>query len=215
MKRKTYEIVYISSANIKIDGRADEPDWDKAEVLRDFSFPWTDAAAPATEFRAIADDENLYFSYKVTDPEVVLVEPFEKKTDAMGEDRIELVISQDPELKQYYSAEIDPLGRVFDFQASFYRQNNFVWQWPGLETLGRLTDYGYEIEGLAPLAMLDSLGIPSLLNGEEIVLGLFRAEFSRNPDGKTVEDWISWLDPQTPQPDFHVPAAFGRARIKR
>ena len=215
MKNKIYEIVYLPEANIQIDGRSDELDWRNATVLRDFTFPWKDATPPPTEFRAIVDDDSLYFSYRVHDDDIVLAEPFEKKTDAIGEDRIEIVISRDRELSHYFSAEIDPLGRAFDFQASHHRQFDFSWQWPGLKTAGRLTDGGYEVEGSIPLATLESLGIPSLLSGREIVIGLFRAEFSHAADGQIIEDWISWVDPDIPDPDFHVPAAFGTAKIKR
>ena len=225
MKNKVYEITYLPEAKIQIDGRGDEPDWQKATVLRDFTFPWKDATPPPTEFRAIVDDESLYFSYRVRDDDIVLVEPFEKKTDAIGEDRIEIVIACDRELKRYYSAEIDPLGRVLDFQASYHREFDFSWQWPGLKTAGRLTDDGYVVEGSIALAALESLGIPSLLSDREIGIGLFRAEFSHAADGQmadgqiadgqTIEDWISWVDPHIPEPDFHVPAAFGTAKIKR
>ena len=215
MKNKTYEIAYLPEANIQIDAHSDEPDWQKAAVLRDFTFPWKDASPPPTEFRAIVNDFSLYFSYRVHDDDIVLVEPYEKKADSIGEDRVEVVISGDRELSNYFAAEIDPLGRVLDFQASYHRQFDFSWQCPGLKTAGRITDDGYEVEGSIPLATLQSLGVPSLLSGREIAIGLFRAEFSHGPDGQTIENWISWVDPDIPEPDFHVPGAFGTAKIKR
>jgi hypothetical protein len=46
--------------------------WQRAAVLSDFSFPWTQTKAPETLFRALWDDENFYFRFEVEDAEVVL-----------------------------------------------------------------------------------------------------------------------------------------------
>ncbi len=215
MSDKVYEIVYLPDAKIEIDGRIDESAWEKANLLSDFTFPWTDATAPSTHFRAIVDDAKFYFSYRVWDDDIVLVEPYEKQSDSQGEDRVEIVLSGDRELRRYFSAEIDPFGRVLDFQASYHRQFDFSWSWPAMKTAGTITDDGYAIEGSIPLETLKSLGLGSLLSGDDLIIGLFRAEFSHDPDGETIEDWISWVQPQAAEPDFHVPSGFGTARVVR
>ena len=174
MSDKVYEIAYLPDAKIKIDGLLDEPAWEKANLLSDFTFPWNDAVSPATHFRALVDDQNLYFSYRVWDDDIVLVEPYEKKSDSMGEDRVELVISCDRELKRYFAAEIDPHGRVLDFQASYHRKFDFSWSWPNLETAGAVLHDGYAVEGAIPLETLESLGLGSLLSGDNLIIGLFR-----------------------------------------
>src|SRR2546422_8352008 len=46
--------------------------WQRAEVLRAISFPWSKRAAPATEFRAVGDAERLYFAFDVSDDDVVV-----------------------------------------------------------------------------------------------------------------------------------------------
>jgi hypothetical protein len=28
-----------------------------------------------------------------------------------------------------------------------------------------------------------------------------------------LEEWMSWVDPKTPEPDFHVPSSLGRLEI--
>ena len=62
----------------------------------------------------------------------------------------------------------------------------------------------------------------------KIRCGLYRAEFSHDRSGRPVvqkeslhnlgrkvegpppiEEWISWVDPKTKEPDFHVPASLG------
>ncbi|MEA1951509.1 MAG: carbohydrate-binding family 9-like protein [Planctomycetota bacterium] len=215
MSDKVYEIAYVPDAKIEIDGKLDETAWEKANMLDDFSFPWKDAEAPATNFRAIVNDRNLYFSYRVWDEDIVLVEPYKQKNDSEGEDRVEIVVSCDRELKRYFAAEIDPHGRVLDFQSKYHRQFDFSWGWPTLETAGSITDDGYIVEGSIPLETLKSLGLGSLLSGDDLIIGLFRAEFSHGPNGKTIEDWISWVRPQVTEPDFHVPSGFGTARVVR
>ena len=76
------------------------------------------------------------------------------------------------------------------------------------------------------------MGFPQLVPGEKILCGLYRAEFSHDRSGKPVvqqetihnrgrklagppplEGWISWVDPKTPEPDFHVPSSLGRLDI--
>src|SRR5213082_445804 len=51
------------NAAVRIDGDLREPAWQRAEVLRAISFPWSKRAAPANEFR-VGDAERLYFAFK-------------------------------------------------------------------------------------------------------------------------------------------------------
>ena len=53
----------VRTAAIKVDGQLTEPEWERTTALRTFSFPWSQRDAPATEFRAVADAEQLYFAF--------------------------------------------------------------------------------------------------------------------------------------------------------
>src|SRR6185503_13052662 len=64
------------SATIRIDGDLTELAWQRAEVLRAISFPWSKRAAPTTEFRTVADAERLYFAFDVSDDDVVVQKDF-------------------------------------------------------------------------------------------------------------------------------------------
>lgn len=74
----------------------------------------------------------------------------------------------------------------------------------------------------------EALGFPEIKPGTRILCGLYRAEFSHDRSGKAVEqekslhnlgrkvegpppieEWISWVDPQRKEEDFHVPATLG------
>ena len=224
----TYPVRYWPQAKIIVDGRADEPDWALAHAENRFVFPWKQAAAPLTEFRALYDDAFLYFTFRVHDEDVVVLDTLRDKQDVVLEDRVEMFFSRDDQMSEYWAIEVDPLGRTYDYRGAYYRQFDPAWAWPGLETKGTLREQGYVVEGRIPLASFESLGYPRLRPGVKIRCGLYRAEFSHDRSGRPVvqqdsmhtqgrraegpppiEDWISWIDPGTPQPDFHVPSSLG------
>jgi hypothetical protein len=205
----TYEARYVPDARIRLDGALDDPAWEKATVETRFTFPWEERPLPRTEFRALFDAEALYFAFSVDDEDVVLAEPFGGQQDVVREDRVELFFAVDEKLAEYYCLEIDPLGRVLDYRAGYYRRFDFCWSFPGLEVAGRQTAGGYAVEGRIPLAPLSSLGFPPPASGRPLKLGIYRAEFRHASGPDPIESWISWVDPKTQEPDFHVPESFG------
>jgi hypothetical protein len=228
LSTQTYPVRYLSAAKIRIDGRADEPEWSQAQVEKGFFFPWKKSPAPATEFRALCDDANLYFSFRIHDDDVFVLDKFCDKMDAVFEDRAELYFSPDDQMKDYYCAEVDPRGRALDYRGAYYRHIDATWSWKGLETAGSLLPQGYQVEGRIPLDSFVALGFPRLRPGVKIRCGLFRAEFSHDRSGKPVvqretlhnqgrsiegpppiEEWMAWVDPKTEDPDFHVPTSLG------
>lgn len=225
---KTYQVRYLPTATIRPHGRADGPDWSKAQVEKGFAFPWKQAAAPLTEFRALCDDRYLYFSFRVHDADIVALDKLRDKEDAVFEDRVEMYFSRDDQMRDYYCIEIDSRGRVFDYRGSYYRRLDPKWNWPGLETKASAVEHGYAVEGRVPLSSFEALGFPRLRPGVKIRCGLYRAEFSHDRSGRPVvqretlhnrgrtldgppplEDWLSWVDPKTKEPDFHVPSSLG------
>ena len=78
-----------------------------------------------------------------------------------------------------------------------------------LRLAGKPRDQGYVVEGSIPLASFPRLEFPPLESGRPVKFGMFRAEFSHGPGSQTIENWMSWVDPRTEEPDFHVPGAFG------
>ena len=242
---KTYRLRHLAHANVSIDGRLDEPEWSRANVERDFTFPWKEGDAPATEFLALCDDKYLYFAFRVEDADVVALDTLRDKEDLAFEDRVEMYFSPDNQMKDYYCIEIDSRGRVNDYRAAYYRQFDGKWKCEGLETAGLPSEKGYTIEGRIPLATLYEMGFPHLArrarSGDtelsqpatvKALCGLYRAELSHDRSGKPVEqketihnrgrkidgpppveEWISWVDPRTPEPDFHVPSSLGWLEI--
>ncbi|HPA18360.1 MAG TPA: exo-alpha-sialidase [Verrucomicrobiae bacterium] len=228
LSETTYRARFLPKAQIKIDGNPDEPDWGQAEALRAFRFPWNPDPVPSTEFRAICDADHLYFAFDVDDADIVALDDFTDEADAVLEDRAELYIALDDQMTRYFCVEIDSRGRPFDYSASYYRQFVRKWKFDGLATAAHVRQGGYNVEGSIPLKSLEALGFPPLKPGARIRWGIFRAEFSHDRSGKSapakpsihnlgrrmkdpppIERWMSWVDPRTTEPDFHVPTSLG------
>lgn len=214
-----YDIVKRNQA-AAIDGQLQESLWAEIPAISgNFHYPWEKIEAPRTIFRAYHDGENLYFSFDVSDKDVVAVKSEDKNEKIVdSEDRVELffapaAVDQPNEngIPPYYAIEIDPTSRVHDYSIKYYRHFDSAWTMPQLQTGAHIHDKGYSVEGKIPLAVLGELGV---LQNDVMRTGVFRAEFS-SQQGKTepLMQWISWVNPQTAHPDFHVNAAFGQFRF--
>lgn len=198
---KTYPVSYSSSLDLGV-----------ASCLSDFSFPWQESPSPATEFRAVWNEESFAFSFKAADDDLVLPEHSDSGQGALGSDRVELFFASSPDLMTpYYGAEMDPSGRVYDYAATFYREIDPSWSFSSLCFEGKIGACGYELQGT--LAMSELRGL-NLVQDDVIIAGVYRAEFSQGEEG-TIQDWISWIDPGTEKPDFHVPSSFGRFVLEK
>ena len=217
-KSKVYEAKYLGQGrSIALDGHGGDPGWQSAHVLTDFSFPWIKRTPPATEFRALWDEQYLYFRFDVTDTDVVLGDGAYAKEKVLGSDRAEIFFSTGPHLNPYYGLEIDPRGEVLDYEATYHRQMNWAWSCDGLVVETSLRKFGYIVEGLLPRSTFRKLGcLHQDDEGFYLCAGLYRAEFSHDPaGGSVIEDWMSWVDPEVSSPDFHVPTSFGTLRLAR
>ncbi len=232
ISEQTYRVQWVQGANIVVDGRADEPVWSNAVVEKGFVFPWKQAQAPATEFRALCDEANFYFTFRVRDDDIVALERLRDEQEAVFEDRVEMYFGLDDEMKDYFCLEVDSKGRCFDYRGSYYRQMEPSWKCEGLETAATALPHGYQVEGRIPIKTFVALGFPALRPGVKIRCGLYRAEFSHDRSGRAVEqppsihnlglrmegpppieEWLSWVDPKTKEPDFHVPSSMGWIEI--
>ncbi|SMD33829.1 Carbohydrate family 9 binding domain-like [Reichenbachiella faecimaris] len=181
--------------------------WHTAELLTDFSYPWENEKAPKTTFRALWDSNYLYFKYDAVDKNI-FTKPIDKNKEEINHhDRIELFFSTDAELSKYYCLEIDAIGQVMDFQSSHYRNLDFNWSWPNLVIESNLNDKGYTVSGKITISSLKQL---KLLNDAAIITGLYRANCIKPGDLEEGFKWMSWIDPNTSEPDFHIPETFGK-----
>lgn len=215
----TYNVVKRDASGVTLDGSTNEAVWKDVPALNgEFQYPWEKEEAPSTVFKAFHDGENFYFAFVCKDKQVLVKKDFgDERATVDVEDRVELFFAPsaadqpvDYKLPTYYAVEVDALGRVHDYSIVYYRADmDSAWKMPGLKATGTLLPDGYSVECSIPLASLRQLG---LLKADGTMLtGAYRAEFSGDvdkPDSIEMR-WISWVDPKTPVPDFHVAASFG------
>ncbi|GJM32726.1 MAG: hypothetical protein DHS20C18_17270 [Saprospiraceae bacterium] len=186
--------------------------WHDLPVITDFTYPWRQEVAPPTTFRAFYTDDHLFFRFTAED---MLIEQ-KIETDmfrpVVDSDRVEIFFRVDAKMQPYYCLEMDARGRVLDYVAHYHRKFDYDWEWP-VEQLwieAELTQNAYQVTGSISLASLRQLGI---WHSQKIEVGLYRAQYLFDANGQQREvKWISWCQPDSPHPDFHIPSSFGLFR---
>lgn len=204
---KTYEVISCTETSEKYLRPAE---WEPASLLTDFSYPWQAENPPKTEFRARHNDTYLYFQFEVWDDQLIAAEHESIQQAVVESDRVELFFRKDKQMNPYYCLEMDWKGRLLDNRARHHRMMDYQWQWPehGLTFQSRLTAKGYTVEGALTKTSLQQLG---LLREGKVETGIFRGEYQDTPRRQV--KWISWVRPDSPQPDFHIPSAFGLLKL--
>ena len=209
-KYSVYKIHSISS-NLSDDL------WEKAILLNDFSCPWLNETPEETHFRALYDDRYLYLRYDVIDSNINIYCLNDTKMDVTQSDRVEIFFRENKALNPYYGLEIDPNGKVLDYLATFYREFDYTWHWPKghLFTKGNINTNGYRVD---VKISLESLKMFNLIQNNRLEVGIYRADCFALPT-KKIKDaeikWVSWVNPKTKIPDFHVPSSFGILELKK
>lgn len=207
----SYTVAYNKQVPV-LDGHLNESVWDKLQAIR-FIDPWQQGEIPDTQFKAYHDDQYLYFAFDVEDPNTVIFEKVHDEMMIARQDRVELFFAQAPIDKakadgsypNYFALEMDYQGRTLSIKADSQKNRDVSWDMQTLETKGNLTDKGYVLEGKIALKELRDL---DLIHDNKIQTGVYRAEFSII-NGKEVAQWITWVDPKTEKPNFHINSSFG------
>ncbi len=158
--------------------------------------PW-DGLDDNTLFRCFSDSEWFYFMYEVEDATITLVEDYQGEKDVEPEDRVEIFFSPREEMDIYWCAEMDPAGRVLDYESKYYRIMDYGWNFRTLELASNIKENGYTLWGKISKDELRNLGV-DLSNFR---MGVFRADF--RPDGSV--NWYSAVPTEDKSPDFHKP----------
>lgn len=211
-----YSAQYVGDAKVLVDGVGGDAAWKQATVLSDFTYPWRDELAPLTKFRGVWSDGYFYFLFEADDGYVHLVDDpsIGEEDQAVGSDRVEIFFKNQKNTKPYYSLEMDASGRLFDSKATFDKRNGIDREWDWLDghleirssTQGRR----YTVEGRISIGSLKEL---ELLTDRVLYAGLYRGEYAMGEDGEMAVKWISWVKPDSPTPNFHIPSSFGVIRL--
>ncbi|WP_242202617.1 sugar-binding protein [Aestuariivivens insulae] len=194
--------------SFNITGKGDSPFWNKANVLSGFQSPWDSEVIKPIKFKAVHSTDYLFFCFRVEDANVHIDKTDDTKASINNSDRVELFFRQDKNLDPYYCLEIDPSPRVMDFKAQPNRQFDFNWNWPkdDIEVKSSFDDSGFTVEGAISKASLKAL---KLINNNSIEAGIYRAKYNLQHDGSYEPTWITWVNPNTEMPDFHIASSFG------
>ncbi|TDP01474.1 sugar-binding protein [Flavobacterium sp. 245] len=206
---KEYQVVLIDQ-NLKKDSRIlDVSVWENANCLTDFSSPWNSDSISKIEFRSLWDFENLYFKFRVFDT-AIYMDKKDNSFDSIGNsDRVELFFRANDSLDPYYCLEIDTAARLMDFMAKPNKDFDFGWKWPkeDLNIKASKDEISFTVEGNISIESLNRL---NLIQNNTIETGIFRAKFSKNENQNYEPTWISWVNPKTAEPNFHIASSFGK-----
>lgn len=167
--------------------------------------PW-DGLDDVTRFRCHADDERFYFHYEILDSTMTMIDDYQGERTIDWEDRAEIFFSTTADMKNYFCAEIDPMGRRMDYSSSYGQPLDYDWNFKTMRQAGQVFDGGYIVSGSVARAELEGLGVD--LDGG-FYLGVFRADF--HEDGSV--NWYSAVSTDDESPYFHKPNVLFFAKI--
>ncbi|MEP3838501.1 MAG: sugar-binding protein [Algibacter sp.] len=208
MKTKVYNVNYNKHEHVSLTGKGIDKGWEYANVLKDFISPWDDKKTNKIEFKSLWDSNNLYFLFKVFDENVHL-NTKDDSIDSIGNsDRVELFFRSNLNMNPYYCLEIDPTPRLMDFMAYPKRKFDFNWNWPSkdIEIKSDIQKDYFTVEGAISLASLKKF---NLLNNNIIEAGIYVAKYNKSKNASFEPTWISWINPQSKEPNFHIASSFG------
>ena len=213
LESKEYEVKLIEKNQLVISGKGDHPLWDTAMVLTDFCSPWSDEKHSEITFKALWDRENLFFSFTVSDA-VVHLEKRDESFESIGNsDRVELFFRPNHTMNPYYCLEIDTAARIMDFIAYPEKEFDFNWNWPktAIAVKSAVNTDSFTVEGAISIPSLKRL---NLIKNNKIQTGVFRAKYNPKEDLSFEPTWITWVNPNTETPNFHIASSFGNFILK-
>ena len=210
--KKDYKVNRIPDGQLIITGKANDESWNQANKLIDFNSPWDAKEVKKIFFRALWDSENLFFCFKVEDSEIHIHQSDDTNDSINNSDRVELFFRSDDSMNPYYCLEIDPTPRIMDFIAKPGSNFNFNWNWPSedIKVISSIEKTHFTVEGAISIKSLSKLG---LLKNGQIETGIYRAKYNKQNNGNYEPTWITWVNPMTETPNFHVASSFGILKL--
>jgi len=145
------------------------------------------------------DGDYFRFKYVAQDTTPTFAEEYVDEMSSLYEDRVEIFFCPDRLMKCYYGAEMDPLGRILDYEGKFYRNFDFDWDFKTMKISGKWLENGYEVSGEVSLSELRELGVPT--DGTPFYMGVFQADYHRD----STVNWYSRVKTDDVEADFHKP----------
>ncbi|PZX93240.1 endoxylanase [Flavobacterium aquariorum] len=212
-KIKEYTVNLIEKEQLILTGKGDDILWNNAMPLTDFCSPWDSEKPSKIIFKALWDSEKLFFNFTVVDSSIHI----EKQDDSFdrinNSDRVELFFRSDDSMNPYYCLEMDSEARLMDFIAYPNKNLDFSWSWPkdDMVVKSSVKKDSFTVEGSISI---QSLKYFNLIKNNKIETGIFRAKYSQNEKGNFEPIWITWVNPNTETPNFHIASSFGTLILK-
>lgn len=202
----------VRDDELVIDGRPDEPAWQRAPAIAWQTDYAGEATGITTRARFLWSKNALYAAFTVeqTDLFTDRSRPVEvERDDLYREDCVEIFLAPDPgQPRRYFEIELGPHGHFFDLlvdldglEATPKRKKRDL-AWSSGARIATTQDAGAR-RAVIEVA-LEARDIRAALRaGARLPLGLYRME------GEDPRHYLAWSPPKTPKPRFHVPEAFG------
>ncbi len=202
-----------ATAEVTVDGRLDEPDWQASEIIMLGGYKGEQLKQP-TQCRLLWDDTFLYISWFCTDSDIWST--LTVRDDPLyDEEVVEAFINPDGDRETYLELEVNPLGTLWDgkiVRSANGRSADTDWnselQW-AMHAEGTLndnadTDSCWSVEIALPLTeMTTAANIPPLA-GDSWRLNLYRVDVPGGDRSKL--EYSAWSPVST---NFHDPDRFG------
>lgn len=143
--------VVRAEQSVRIDGRLDDPDWERAPVVSRFTrYLPTPGGAPTgrTEVRFLQDDRHLYVGVRVSEADYRLRARISPRESIDSDDQIGIYLDTFDDGMSGYIFYFNALGIQQDIR---YNAGSWNMSWDTLlRSRGRLTDDGFELEVAFP-----------------------------------------------------------------
>tara|TARA_R110002050_G_scaffold221364_1_gene357153 strand:- start:7511 stop:8155 length:645 start_codon:yes stop_codon:yes gene_type:complete len=205
---KTYKVKLLEKSTKDLLN-SDDSIWENANSLIDFSSPWDNKPVKKIDFKALHNCKDLFFQFKVFDEDVYIYPSNDNNESINKSDRVELFFRTNKNLNPYYCLEIDPKARIMDFKAQPNKKFDFNWNWPEnhIKVISNRNENSFTVEITISIQALKAL---SLLKENIIETGIYRAKYNKIEGEKGYQPtWITWVDPNTNEPNFHIKSSFG------
>ncbi len=201
---------------ITIDGKLDEPDWQRAERIGPFiSYRGRGKLQNNTHARLLWDDDALYVAFECDDNDIHT--PYDKRDDPLYEsEAVEIFIDADGDKDEYVELQAAPNDTHFDAAFKGGRRKNFDTSYNVNYTSkavldGTLNEHGDEDKGWIsewriPIDELRDIPGPVAI-GTEWKINLFRLDRIRRGDKVVKNEASAWSSPYSG--DFHNLDRFG------
>jgi Domain of unknown function (DUF5916)/Carbohydrate family 9 binding domain-like len=213
LRNETWEVTATrADAPIVVDGRVDEPVWDRAVPVSNFYQRERNEGLPAserTEVRVVYDDERLYVGFRCFDrsPELVKARAIFRDEQGSADDLVSVMIDSyngDRSAIQFVSNAnglLEDLLQTGETQETRNPDFDIVWR-----AEGRFTETGYEVEMAIPFK---SLRFAPPAPDQEVVFGI---GFKRNIPRKNEEMYWPFVPNDS---SWYRPAELGQLKALR